>query len=149
MDKKIFIQDFFKDKKIAFAGVSSTGKAFSNSVYKELKEKGIKIFPINPKTQQIESEPCYADFKTLPERTNSALFMTSKNKTLEVIRNAHESGIKYFWIQQGAETEDAINYCKSNDLSYITKECVMMYAEPVKSIHSFHRFLKKLFGKLY
>jgi hypothetical protein len=33
-------------------------------------------------------------------------------------------------------------------LDIISKQCILMWAEPVKSIHKFHRNLKKLFGLL-
>jgi predicted CoA-binding protein len=56
-------------------------------------------------------------------------------------------GIKDLWVQQGAETRSAIDEFKKEEINLISKECIMMFRKP-NSVHSFHRFLKKIFGEL-
>jgi hypothetical protein len=34
------------------------------------------------------------------------------------------------------------------DLNLVSKKCILMYAPPVDSVHSVHRFFGKLFGML-
>jgi predicted CoA-binding protein len=51
-------------------------------------------------------------------------------------------------MQQGSESEKAINYCNENGIDVIHGECILMFAEPVESIHKFHKWLWKIFGKL-
>ena len=60
---------------------------------------------------------------------------------------ANEAGIKKIWMQQGSESPKAIKFCKENGIELVEGECIMMFSEPVKSIHKFHRGLNKLFGK--
>lgn len=50
-------------------------------------------------------------------------------------------------MQQGSESKNAIDLCVKNGINVIAGECIMMYAEPVKSIHSFHRWINKLVGR--
>ena len=55
-------------------------------------------------------------------------------------------GITRLWIQQGAESAEALELCREHGLSAISKRCIMMFAEPVGGIHTFHRFFARLFG---
>jgi predicted CoA-binding protein len=50
-------------------------------------------------------------------------------------------------MQQGSESRNAIKFCEENGISAVHNECIMMFVEPVKSIHSFHRWINKLVGK--
>jgi predicted CoA-binding protein len=65
-----------------------------------------------------------------------------------VIQDAVEARIENIWIQQGSETQSAIETCKKNDINPVTGECILMYSEPVKFPHNFHRWIWKIFGKL-
>lgn len=50
-------------------------------------------------------------------------------------------------MQQGSESQAAIDFCKENKIDYVSGECIMMFSEPVQSIHRFHRGIWKLIGK--
>jgi len=65
--------------------------------------------------------------------------------TLKLVGEAAARGIRYIWMQQGAESAEAVALAKENDVIAITGKCIMMFAEPVKSVHRFHRSLSKLF----
>ena len=57
-------------------------------------------------------------------------------------------GIRRVWMQQGAQSDAAIRYCQEHNINEVHGECIMMFAQPVKSFHGFHRGVWKLFGKL-
>ena len=65
-----------------------------------------------------------------------------------MVREVAEAGIKHLWIQQGAESDAAIEYCREHEINVVHGECILMFAEPVGSIHRFHRWLWGVFGKL-
>jgi predicted CoA-binding protein len=64
-----------------------------------------------------------------------------------VAREAIAHGIKDLWIQQGAESKETIAALEKEDVNLIHSQCIMMFWKP-DGIHSFHRFLKKIFGGL-
>ena len=72
----------------------------------------------------------------------------SKSQTEMVVKEANEIGVKNVWMQQGSESDEAIKYCKENGINEIHKECILMFADPVNSIHGFHRWIWKVIGKL-
>ena len=139
------INEFLKPKKFALIGLSRDPKKFSRAVYKELSAKGYDIFPVNPNMDDIEGIKCYHNVTDLPEDVKHALFMTPKTNTAGAVENAIHHGFTHIWIQQGAETKDAIDAAKQNAVKLVHGACIMMHANP-GGVHKFHRFLSKLFG---
>jgi len=139
------INDFLNPKSFAFIGLSRDPKKFSRSVYKELVEKGYEIYPVNPNMDDVDGVKCYHDVADLPETVRHGLFMTPKTNTAGAVENAIHHGFSHIWIQQGAETKEAIEIAKQNGVKLVTHACIMMHSNP-GGVHKFHRFLSKLFG---
>lgn len=140
------INDFFDAQPIALVGASRNPKKFGYTAFKELKEKGMKIIPVNPHANEIMGEKSYPSVKMLPPEVRSIIVFTKKDQTASVIREAKEKGIKQIWIQQMADTKEALNELKGTDINIITGECILMHYKP-HSIHKFHASLKKFFGR--
>jgi hypothetical protein len=148
MTKRAAIEDFVAQKKLAVVGVSHTGKKFGNLAFRELKAKGYRVFPINPNAEKIEDERCYPTVASLPEPVGGVLIVVPPVETERVVREAAAAGIERIWMQQGSESGTAIRYCQENGMAVIHGECILMYAQPVLSVHRLHRWVWRLFGKL-
>ena len=142
------IQGFVVEKTLAVAGLSRDEKSFSAMAFKELRTKGYRLYPVNPNAATILGETCYPSVAALPGRVGGVLVFTAPANTEKVVREAAAAGIRRIWIQQGAQSEGALRFCADNKLPAISKQCILMYVEPVSSIHAFHRWVKKLFGGL-
>lgn len=142
------IETFLKAKNIAVVGVSRKKNKFGNVIYKELKKKGINTFGVNPNLENIEGDKCYDNLKVLQGKINAVVNVVSPTQTLGVVKEANEIGVKNFWMQQGSESKEAIKFCIDNGINVIHNQCILMFAEPVKSIHGFHRLIWKVLGKL-
>jgi len=138
------INQFLDAQPIALVGVSRNPKKFGYAAFKELKDKGMKIIPVNPEADEIMGEKSYRNVSSLPEDVKGIIVMTRKEKTASVIREAVSKGIKEIWIQQMADSKEALNELKGTDVNYITGECILMHYKP-HSIHKFHGNLKKFF----
>jgi predicted CoA-binding protein len=147
MTTQAAIHDFMSEKRLAFVGLSRFSGKFSRTAYTMLRERGYLPYPINPHTGTIDGEPCFHSFAELPEKVENALIMTPSFKTAQVVREANEAGIRRLWIQQGSESEAALRYCEAHGISVIHGQCILMYAEPVKSFHKLHRWVWKAIGK--
>ena len=148
MTSKESVANFLSSKNLAVVGVSRKSSKFGNIIYKELKKKGVNVFGVNPNMGSIEGDQCYKNLQELKGKIDGVINVVSPNQTLEVVKQANEIGVKNIWMQQGSESEEAINFCKENGINEIHKECILMFAEPVKSIHSFHKWIWKIAGKL-
>lgn len=140
------IHEFLEQKNIAVAGVSLTKHKFGNAIYKQLKKHSYNVFPVNPKLETYDDKKCYNDIKSLPEEVSAVVINTKSDTTLEILKEVVEKGIKYVWMQQGAESDEASEFAQKNNLKFVQNECIMMFAHP-KGLHGFHAFLNKLFGK--
>ena len=140
------INEFLNMQPIALVGASRNPKKFGYSVLKELKEKGMKIIPVNPQAEEILGEKSYPNVKMLPSEVKGIIVVTKKDQTASVIRDAKEKGIKNIWIQQMADSKEALDELKDSGINLIKGECILMYYKP-HSMHKFHGSLKKLFGR--
>ena len=133
-------------KKLGVAGVSRNSKKFGNAIYREMKKKGYDVYPINPHTDEIEGAACYRDVASLPE-VEGLIINTPARESLKIVNEAKHKGINNVWLQQGAQSKDAVKFCEDNNMNYVAGECIFMFMEPVESIHGFHRWIWKLIGK--
>lgn len=135
------VEAFLNEKVLAIVGVSRTGNKFGNNVVKELTPKGFKFFPIHHTAEEIQGVKCYRGFENLPEKVGGVIISVKPAETEKVVRQAVAAGIKKIWIQNGAESADAINYCEENDVLLVHKKCLLMFAEPTAFFHKLHRWI--------
>ncbi len=148
MSKKQSIEQFLAPKKLAIVGVSGNTKKFGYAIFKELREKGFDICPINPKLDEIDGVKVYASVIDIPDEYEKLFIVTPKSETDTIIKQAAEKGIKHVWVQQTANTKETETIAKDLNIDLIYKECIFMFAEPVQSIHKFHKAIWKFFRLL-
>lgn len=145
---KATIQEFMTQKKVAVVGVSRNKDKFGNAIYRELKKAGYKVFAVNPNADMVEGDRCYGGLGALPEKPETVILVVPPTQTIPVIDEAARLEIKYIWLQQGADSQEAEKHCQELGLQVVSGECIFMFIEPVESIHKFHRFLRRIFGSM-
>jgi len=148
MTSKTSVEAFVAQKTLALAGASRSGKKFGNSILKELRQKEYTVYPVHPEAETIDGVRCYRSFADLPEEVGGVLLVVKPEQTAQLVRDAKDAGIPRVWMQQGARSEEAVQFCRDNGIDVVQKECILMFTEPVNGVHSFHRWLWKVFGKL-
>ncbi len=118
----------FLDSKNVFAviGVSRDPEKYGHKVYKDLKKAGYTVYPINPKAESIDGDKCYNSLRELPERPDVVDIVVPPKITERIIKECKELGIKRVWMQPGSESEEAISFCKENNIEVIHSVCVMV-----------------------
>lgn len=142
------IDDFVKGKRVAVVGVSRSGKKFGNMVYTELKERGYEVFAVNPSVQEIDGEACYPHITALKDKVDGVFVCVSSEQAKAVLQEAAAMGLKNVWLQQGAETPELVKMGQDLGLNMVSGKCILMYAQPVRSFHAWHRAFAGLFGQL-
>ncbi|RLE86707.1 MAG: CoA-binding protein [Thermoprotei archaeon] len=110
----------------AVIGVSRDPKKYGHKVYRYLKGRGLRVFPINPKAESILGDRCYPSVKALPEKPNVVVFVVPPKVVESVVDECIEVGIKYAWFQPGSESEKAIRKLTSAKVKVIQGICIMM-----------------------
>jgi predicted CoA-binding protein len=137
------IEGFLDNPSIAVVGVSRSGKGFGNAACRSLRTKGYRVYPVNWATPTVDGIRCYSRLSDLPERVNAVLVVVPPPQAVDVIRDAAAAGIRHVWLQQGAESPEAVRVGAELGLDVISGECILMFARPT-GIHRAHRWLRRL-----
>lgn len=138
------IEEFLASEPIAMIGVSRDPKKFGFIAFRELKEKGMNIIPVNPFASEIHGTKVYHDIKDLPPEIKGIVIMTKRDRTPAIVREAKNKGIKQIWIQPSSDNKEVKNELGGSDINYIYGQCILKHYKP-HSIHEFHRRINKFF----
>ena len=142
------IDDFLRQESFAVVGVSRSGRKFGNTVYESLKNNGRTVYPLNPTAKTVDGAPCYARLKDLPERVDGIVTIVPPDQTESIVKEAAELGIFRVWMQQGSESRKAIQFCEQYGIQAIHGRCILMFLEPVASVHKIHKWIVRRFHRL-
>jgi len=134
-------------KHIALLGASRGGKKFANALGVELKDRGCVVRYVHPEADTIAGEPCFRNLKDVPQPVDTALIVVRPERALEAVRDAAATGIRRVWLQRGAESEAALQFCEDNGIAAVGGYCMLMFAQPSYMPHTLHRGLQKVFGR--
>ena len=123
---KADVENFIGQSKLAVVGASREKMKFGSMAYRALKQKGYQVYPINRNTETIEGDRCYASLEVLPEKVDGVVIIVPPAETEKVVREADAAGIKNVWMQQGAESDEAIQFCAEHGLHEVHGECIIM-----------------------
>ena len=118
----------FLDKKNTFAvvGASRNSKKYGYQLYKDLKEAGYEVYPVNPKAEEILGDKCYPGLEYLPTKPDVVDIVVPPRVTEEIVRTCKRLGITKIWMQPGSESEAAIRFCDNNNIEVVHSVCVMI-----------------------
>ncbi len=91
------LEKFFNPRSIAIIGASTDLISISGQPLKHLlahKYPG-KLYPVNPKYQEILGTKCYASLASLPETPDLALVLINASRVADVLRECGKLGIPY------------------------------------------------------
>lgn len=137
------VQRFLAAPAIAVVGISRNRHKFGNAACRTLRDKGYRIYQIHRRATMIDGHECFARLADVPEKIESVLIVVPHEEALDVIREAAAAGARHVWLQQGAESEAAVDLAASLGLDVVAGECVLMFANP-SGIHRLHRGVRQL-----
>jgi len=121
------IKAFLKEKNIfAVVGASRDPRKYGYQVYKDLKNAGYEVYPVNPNAREILGDKCYPSLESLPVTPDVVDLVVPPKITEAVVKTCKKLGIKKVWMQPGSESEMAINFCRKNGMDVIHGVCVMV-----------------------
>ncbi|MEM2083042.1 MAG: CoA-binding protein [Nitrososphaerota archaeon] len=125
--KENFIKEFLnKNNVIAIVGVSRDPEKYGYKVYKDLKEAGYKVYPVNPNASEILGDKCYPNLESLPIKPDVVNIVVPPNITEKIVKECKKLNIKKVWMQPGAESEEVIKFCNENGIDVVYGVCIMI-----------------------
>jgi predicted CoA-binding protein len=138
------IAAFLAGKRIVVAGVSRSGSAPANAIFRRLRETGHEVIPVNPNASQVEGQQCYPDLRSVPGPVHGVMVATHPSISAEVARAALERGVQHIWFHRsfgsGSVAPEAITECRAQGVEPIVGGCPLMYCQPVDPAHRFFRW---------
>ena len=113
------IDDFLSEGPWAVVGASTNRDKYGNKVFRAYAQSGREAWPINPRAEEIEGSKCYPDLGSLPEVPRGISIITPPKITEEVVAEAARRGVKFVWMQPGAESDRALEIAREEGIEAI------------------------------
>jgi uncharacterized protein len=150
MPSRRSIERFLAQKHIAVVGVSRHPKEFSRMVFRALRDSGYTLYPVNVRCEggaTVEDQPCYRALADVPEPLDAVLVLVPAVTSAQVVREALAQGVTHIWLHRGggpgSASEEARELCVQAGVDVVDGACPLMFLEPVRGVHRFHRFLSR------
>lgn len=120
------IDEAINHRSWAVVGASENQQKFGNIIYRDLKRAGYQVVGVNPNAESADGDPVYATLADLPTTPDVVDVVVPPWVGRRIAEDAASAGIKLFWLQPGAESEELIVYAESLGLSVIHHACAMV-----------------------
>ncbi len=144
------IQDFLGLKRLAVVGVSHNPHDFTRSLFRDLRQRGYDVVPVNPSLSEVDGLACLAKVSDASPPVDGALLMTSPKATDSVVHDCEAAGVRHVWMHRasgaGAVSPAAVEYCRANGIDVVEGECPYMFLQGSSWFHQLHGFCRKVFG---
>ena len=116
-----------QNTRIALIGASNDPTKFGNQIYRNLRNKGYNIIPINPKEKKIEGDKAYASIDMMDSLPDIVNFVVPPQIAIKVAQKAIDLGITHLWFQPGSESDELEEILRENhNIKYLINSCIMV-----------------------
>ena len=138
------VLDFLAGRRIAVAGVSRSGRAPANAIFRRLRQCGHEAIPVNPNAAVLEGAASYPDLASVPGEVHGVLVATHPSAGAALVREAAARGIRHVWFHRsfgaGSVSPEALEACREAGITPIVGGCPLMYCQPVDPGHRLFRW---------
>ncbi len=122
------MEENFFNKKFVYAvvGASNNREKYGFKVFKDLKDSGFKVIPINPHEKYILGVKVYKSLSSIKERVDVVVTVVPPKITEEIVKECFKLGINKVWMQPGSEDKEAIDFCRKHNIIAIYNTCIMV-----------------------
>jgi len=94
-------------KSIAILGASADRAKFGNKAVRVFADRGYKVYPVNPKLEEIEGHKAYKTINDVPaEELDMVSFYLPPPVGLQVIADVAKKKVKEVWLNPGADSDE-------------------------------------------
>lgn len=123
------IKSFLDSGPYAVVGASSDRDKYGNKVLRAYLQRGMEVYPINPRAEQIEGLKAYPSLAAVPAQVRAISVITPPAITEQVVEAAAAAGVRLVWMQPGAESELAVAKAEALGMEVIAgRPCFLVVA---------------------
>lgn len=132
MDTETIKKFLNKKNIIGFIGATINKEKWGYKKYKEIKNAGFKVYPVNPKYDKIDGDKCFPDLKSLieflQEKPDFVITIIPPKITEKTVEQCKIFRINKIWMQPGSESKKALRFCEENGIEVVHGICIVVDA---------------------
>jgi uncharacterized protein len=113
---------------IAVVGATDSPGKYGGIIYRDLKRKGYRVVPVNPKRDTVDGDRCYPSVADLPDPPTIVNLVVPPPVTLDVLRRCLDLGLMRVWVQPGAADAEVRRFVEDNGFTALVGACIMVEA---------------------
>ncbi len=121
------------DTTVAVVGATDNPSKYGHIIYKDLKQKGFTVYPVNPKASTVDGDKAYTSVAEISEKPTIVNIVVPPKVALGVIRQCEELGLMNVWLQPGAESPENLAFLEERPFNYLANACIMVQSRVTKS----------------
>ncbi|MEN8114629.1 MAG: CoA-binding protein [Actinomycetota bacterium] len=118
------------DPVVAVIGATDTPWKYGAKIYRDLKAKGFRVYPVNPTSSTVDGDRSYATLGELPETADIVNFVIPPTRTMSVLERTRDVAFGVVWLQPGAGDAAVVSYLVESGMSHVVDDCIMVRARP-------------------
>lgn len=103
----------------AVVGASDKPDRYSYKIVALLKERGYEVFPVSPKLTELLGLKVYPSIAAIPEKVDVVDMVVNPKVGLEAMEEVAAAGIRYVWLQPGAESPEIHAFAEQHGIDAI------------------------------
>ena len=123
-----------QSKVIAVVGLSPREERDSHRVAAYLQKQGYRIIPVNPITDEILGERCYASVVDIPDRVDIVDIFRRSKDVPQIVDETIRKGASVVWMQMGIINEPSAKKAKEHGIEVIMNRCMLVEHEYWKGV---------------
>lgn len=114
------------DAVIAVVGATDDADKYGAVIYRDLKRKGYRVFPVTPSRDTVDGDRAYASVADLPVAPDIIDLVVPPAVGIGVVQQALDVGYDRIWVQPGAESPELLTLLQESGAEYIADACIMV-----------------------
>jgi predicted CoA-binding protein len=113
-----------RSRTLAVVGLSAQWHRPSYFAAKYMRDHGYRIFPVNPRYEEVLGQRCYPDLRSLPEPIDIVDCFRKAEEIPAIADAAIAIGAKVLWMQLGIVNDEAAERASAAGLDVVMNRCV-------------------------
>ena len=114
------------DATVAVVGATDDPSKYGSVIYRDLKHKGFRVYPINPNRPTVDGDFTFASLSDLPIPPSIVNIVVPPEIALNILRQCLELGWMNVWLQPGAESAESLAFLQQHSFNYLANACIMV-----------------------
>ncbi|MFQ5824337.1 MAG: CoA-binding protein [bacterium] len=111
---------------IAVVGATDNPSKYGYVIYRDLKQKGFHVYPVNPKRATVDGDRVFQSLADIQEKPTIVNIVVPPEMTINILQQCLDLGIMNVWVQPGAESPEVLTFLQKHNFNYLANACIMV-----------------------